>query len=84
MKSNQTYILHLITFKFGTLYTATYGDAEIRDLHRLVIEVFQSPIYVAWYILSLIALGVHLSHGVASAFKTLGFFNKSSFSVISS
>ncbi|MEC9283895.1 MAG: succinate dehydrogenase cytochrome b subunit [Bdellovibrionota bacterium] len=66
-------ILHLITFKFGTLYTATYGDSEIRDLHRLVIEVFQSPIYVAWYILSLIALGVHLSHGVASAFKTLGF-----------
>ena len=66
-------VLHLITFKFGTLYTATYDGQEIRDLHRLVIEVFQSPFYVAWYILSLLALGVHLSHGVGSAFKTLGF-----------
>ena len=66
-------ILHLITFKFGNYYSASYNGKEIRDLHRLVIEVFQSPVYVVWYLFSLLALGIHLSHGIASAFKTLGF-----------
>jgi succinate dehydrogenase / fumarate reductase, cytochrome b subunit len=65
-------ILHLITFKYGTEYTANYGQGEIRDLHRLVIEVFKEPVYVAWYIVALIVLGFHLSHGVGSSFQTLG------------
>lgn len=65
-------ILHLITFKFGTEYTANYGQGEIRDLHRLIIEVFKEPMYVAWYIVALIVLGFHLSHGVGSSFQTLG------------
>lgn len=66
-------ILHLITFKFGEYHSVNYGEGEIRDLFRLVVEVFQSPIYVGWYILSLLLLGYHLSHGVASSFQTLGF-----------
>ena len=65
-------ILHLITFKFGTHYTVTYNGVEMRDLHKLVLEVFKDPIYVAWYIVALIVLGFHLSHGVGSSFQTLG------------
>lgn len=65
-------ILHLITFKFGTEYTVNYGAGEIRDLHRLVIEIFKEPIYVAWYLVALVVLGFHLSHGVGSSFQTLG------------
>lgn len=66
-------VLHLITFKYGTVYTVTYDGEEIRDLARLMVEVFMQPGYVAWYVFSLICLGFHLSHGVASAIKTLGF-----------
>jgi succinate dehydrogenase / fumarate reductase, cytochrome b subunit len=65
-------ILHLITFKYGPEYTANYGQGEIRDLHRLVIEVFKQPLYVGWYMVALLVLGFHLSHGVGSSFQTLG------------
>ncbi len=65
-------ILHLITFKYGNYYSVNYGQGEIRDLHRLVIEVFKEPGYVAWYIVALIALGFHLKHGVASALQSIG------------
>lgn len=66
-------IHHLATFKYGTVYMATYDGVVMRDLHRLVIEVFQNPAYVAWYAVSLALLAAHLSHGFSSAFQSLGF-----------
>lgn len=68
-------ILHLITFKYGTHYTTTVDGVEMRDLHRLVLEVFQSPGYVFWYVVSMFAVGLHLSHGFYSAFASLGIFH---------
>jgi succinate dehydrogenase / fumarate reductase cytochrome b subunit len=65
-------ILHLITFKYGPHYTVTYDGVEMRDLHRLVLEVFHSPAYVGWYVICLLLLGLHLSHGVSSSVQTLG------------
>lgn len=65
-------VLHLITFKYGTPYTVNYGHGEIRDLHKLVIEIFQQPGYLAWYLVCLVVLFFHLSHGVASSLQTLG------------
>lgn len=65
-------ILHLVTFKYGTHYSTSYGGVEMRDLHRLVIEVFQEPGYVVWYVVALIVLGFHLSHGVGSSLQTFG------------
>ncbi|MCM2323638.1 MAG: succinate dehydrogenase cytochrome b subunit [Oligoflexia bacterium] len=66
-------ILHIATFKYGTYYEATYDGVVMRDLHRLVLEVFQIPAYVGWYLLSLVILGFHLSHGFQSSFQSLGF-----------
>lgn len=65
-------ILHLITFKFGTYYETTVNGVVMRDLHRLMVEVFQSPGYVAWYVVCLVLLGFHLSHGVKSIFQSFG------------
>lgn len=65
-------ILHLNTFKFGQVYEIEYDGLVVRDLHRLVVEVFQQPGYVVGYIIALFALGLHLCHGVGSAFQTLG------------
>ena len=66
-------ILHINTFKYGTEYYATYGGVEMRDLHRLIVEVFQNPMYVLGYIVCLGLLGVHLSHGFGSVFQSFGF-----------
>ena len=68
-------ITHLATFKFGTYYTTTIDGVEMRDLHRLVIEVFQSPVYVVWYLVALVFVGLHLSHGLWSSLSTLGFYH---------
>ncbi len=74
-------ILHLITFKFGVHYKINYGNEEIRDLFRLVVEAFQNPITVVWYIVALLVLFIHLFHGLSSSFQSLGLnhprFNKS-------
>jgi succinate dehydrogenase / fumarate reductase cytochrome b subunit len=66
-------ILHLITFKWGTYYSVQYGGIEMRDLYRLVAEKFQNLWFVGWYLLCLCLLGLHLSHGFAATFQSLGF-----------
>jgi succinate dehydrogenase / fumarate reductase, cytochrome b subunit len=62
--------LHLETFKFGAWYTTP--DGQMRDLHRLVIEVFQSPLYTLWYLVAMPILGAHAWHGFGSGFESLG------------
>ena len=69
-------ILHLITFKFGAYYTTTYEGQEVRDLFRLVNEVFQKPLYVAWYLFSLLILSFHLNHGLQASLRSLGFYHQ--------
>ncbi|MCW5893580.1 MAG: succinate dehydrogenase cytochrome b subunit [bacterium] len=63
--------LHIRMFKFGPHYE-TPGEPGIRDLHRLVIEDFQNPLLVAWYVLAMGVVGFHLWHGFGSAFDSLG------------
>ena len=65
-------IIHIKSFKFGTYYSATYDGVEMRDLYKLLLEYFSDPINVLWYIFSMLALGLHVSHGFWSAFQTLG------------
>jgi len=68
-------VWHLITFKYGPHYSVTYNGVEMRDLHKLVLEVFQSPLYVVGYVVCLIGVGFHLSHGFYSSFATLGLYH---------
>ena len=56
-------IVHLKTFRFGN---AEHG------LYKFVIAWFQNPYYAGFYVVSMIGLGLHLSHGVQSGFQTLG------------
>ena len=64
-------VTHVYMFKFGV--TEMKGDT--RALHALVVESFKNPLLVAWYVLAMLALGLHLSHGFGSAFQTLGILN---------
>lgn len=63
--------LHIWGFKFGAHYdSATHPGT--RDLARLVVEEFQSPFVVGWYVFAMIVLGFHAFHGIGSAFESLG------------
>lgn len=79
-------ILHVITLKFGPGikegYITTIHGEEARDLHKLVIETFQNPLYAFGYSAVMILVGLHLRHGFWSAFQSLGLNNKKYSSVI--
>jgi succinate dehydrogenase / fumarate reductase cytochrome b subunit len=62
--------MHLATFKYGPYYASP--EAGVRDLYRLLIEVFQSPGYVAFYVIAMTIVGLHLRHGVSSSLQSLG------------
>lgn len=68
--------VHLKTFKYGPYYVSAESPAE-RDLYRLFIEVFQHPVLVVAYIISMILLGLHLRHGISSSMQSLGIIPES-------
>jgi succinate dehydrogenase / fumarate reductase cytochrome b subunit len=64
------------TVRDGQLYVADAHVGEaMKDLYSIVIESFQNPLLVLFYVLAMVALGFHLSHGFASAFQSLGLRN---------
>ncbi len=64
-------VVHVKQFKFGTFYLAP-GSTEVRDLYRTELEVFAHPLWVALYVLATLLVGLHLRHGISSAFQSLG------------
>jgi succinate dehydrogenase / fumarate reductase cytochrome b subunit len=64
--------LHISGLKFGTQYSTTVGGVEMRDLYRTTVEYFADPIHVAIYVIAVVTLGIHVSHGFWSAFQSLG------------
>lgn len=63
-------VVHLKQFKFGAWYEI--GDPPIRDLYRTEAEIFSAPAWVAIYVACVVLVGVHLRHGIASAFQSVG------------
>jgi succinate dehydrogenase / fumarate reductase cytochrome b subunit len=67
-------VVHVRTFKFGTWYEdAATGH---RDLYRLVVEIYQNPLYVGFYVAAMVLIGMHLNHGISSAAHSLGWTNQ--------
>lgn len=64
-------ILHLIDFKFAVRPDINY-EAYGEDRAARAIGLLQNPITKLVYAVGCIALGLHLAHGVASAFQSLG------------
>jgi succinate dehydrogenase / fumarate reductase cytochrome b subunit len=73
-------VVHLQGFwakmHWGEMPTVTYEGEVYKDLFLIVSEAFKQGWLVALYVLSMIFLGFHLSHGFASAFQTLGLSHK--------
>ncbi|MCH8567266.1 MAG: succinate dehydrogenase cytochrome b subunit [Balneolales bacterium] len=67
-------VLHVMHFKYHLFSPETYmvEGTEMVDLARHVSEAFQNPWIVAAYTFVMVLIGVHLKHGVWSAFISLG------------
>lgn len=63
-------IVHLRQFKFGAWYEI--GNPPIRDLYRTEVEIFSMPVWVIIYVICVLLVGLHLRHGIASAFQSMG------------
>jgi succinate dehydrogenase / fumarate reductase, cytochrome b subunit len=64
-------LVHIKQFKYGAYYQ-TVSDSPVRDLYRTEIEVFRNPLWVAFYVLCTLVVGLHLRHGIASGFQSIG------------
>lgn len=68
-------IFHLLDFTF----TDHYGDRAILPdgvnygLYGVVYNTFTDPIHSTFYVIAMLALGLHLAHGIESFFQTFGF-----------
>jgi succinate dehydrogenase / fumarate reductase cytochrome b subunit len=73
-------IVHLANFwarvKLGIGENVGLDVAGHVDVYEVTYSLFQNIYYVLFYSILMIPLGLHLHHGLKSAFKTLGFYHK--------
>lgn len=74
-------VIHLANFfwkvKFGTIETITVEGKELHDVYALVAGLFKGWWwYDVIYIIGVIFLFLHLTHGFWSAFQTIGWDNE--------
>ncbi len=50
---------------------------HVHDVYRMVAAGFSHPLVSAFYLISMVLLCMHLSHGIGSMFQSLGLRNKS-------
>jgi succinate dehydrogenase / fumarate reductase cytochrome b subunit len=75
---------HLMHFTLGWVdFAGSYGHmtilkdgTEVPDVYKMVIDGFRHPLTAITYVLANLVLALHLSHGAASLFQTLGFRNR--------
>ena len=69
-------VLHMQAFwaryHWGEIGIDAYGN---RDLYTVVVTAFCEPWIVLVYVVSMVALGFHLQHGIAAALRSLGVFS---------
>jgi succinate dehydrogenase cytochrome b subunit len=58
-------VIHVWTFKYGD-HSGAHG------LWGLVVRSFKNPWITLMYLVAMVPLGFHLSHGISSAFQSLG------------
>jgi succinate dehydrogenase / fumarate reductase, cytochrome b subunit len=57
-------VVHLMNFSFV--------DKSQTTIYDIVFSAFSNPIYVIGYVIAMILVAVHVSHGLWSAFQTIG------------
>lgn len=75
-------LLHLFNFWYNMMFAELTGAAtalDPSDGFGLIKQTFANPVYVVLYVVWLVALWFHLSHGFWSAMQTLGWNGKTWF-----
>ena len=76
-------ILHLFNFwynmMFAELFPSIHFDPAPADGFGKIVSTFSNPIYVVLYIIWIVAIWFHLSHGFWSAMQTFGWNGKTWF-----
>jgi len=64
-------VFHLLHFTWRATdpEIASMGEFEV---YRMAIHAFRKPSIAASYLIAMVAIGLHLSHGISSTFQTLG------------
>jgi succinate dehydrogenase / fumarate reductase cytochrome b subunit len=65
-------VFHILHFTIGTLLPGFRPG----DVYANVVRGFSSPLVALFYVVAMVALGLHLYHGVWSMFQTLGLNNR--------
>ena len=77
-------VLHLFNFwynmMFAELFPAIHYDPAPADGFAKIVNTFGNPIYVVLYVIWVVAIWLHLTHGFWSAMQTLGVSGKIWFS----
>lgn len=79
-------IVHLGNFwariKLGIGEEVLLDEMGNKDVYEVTYSLFQNIYFVIFYTLISIPLGLHLYHGLKSAFKTLGFYHKKGLEIL--
>lgn len=76
-------IFHVLQFAAGMSPHSHLYDAEGRhDVAAMIVLSFHNPWVSGFYLLSLLLLGMHLSHGISSIFQTFGLNGRKSAALI--
>lgn len=80
-------VVHLANFwariKLGMGDEVGLDNLGNKDVYEVTSALFHNIYYTIFYSILMIPLGLHLHHGLKSAFKTLGFYHKSGLKVLS-
>jgi succinate dehydrogenase / fumarate reductase, cytochrome b subunit len=60
----------------GTNFAELHDEKGRHDVYRMMIIGFRQPIVSIFYVVGMVLLSLHLSHGVSSMFQSLGLKNK--------
>lgn len=69
------HILHLTTHSVNPDF-ANWKDGEHHDVYRMLVSGFSNVGVSIFYIVAMVLLAMHLSHGASSLFQTLGIRTK--------
>ncbi len=79
-------IVHLANFwariKLGIGDTVGLDASGQKDVYEITYHLFQNIYFVLFYTILMIPLGLHLNHGLKSAFKTLGFYHRKGLRIV--
>lgn len=69
-------LFHLAHFTWGLVQPQPLLESGEVDVYAMVVAGFRVPALSALYVVSMVVLGLHLSHGISSVFQTLGLYHR--------